>query len=162
MKCIYLPVYRVSEFSIVSNSYEEMSIVKPEDDWIACPSCDQSFAIGQMQDGQTAPCCSCNHLLSTYRNKPYEQVVAYSISGLIFLTLACSNPFMSFKSISFRSVMILPQAISEICGEGMWDLVLLVACFIMIIPALALVLAMFLRLSLALGWLNHDPSMWQK
>ena len=58
--------------------------------------------------------------------------------------------------------MILPQAISEICGEGMWDLVLLVACFIMIIPALALVLAMFLRLSLALGWLNHDPSMWQK
>ena len=155
MECIYHRVYSVSEFSIVSNFYVEMSIVKPEDEWIACPSCDQLFAIGQMQHGETARCCSCNHLLSTYRNKPYEQVVAYSISGLIFLTLACSNPFMSFKSSGLKSVMSLPQAISQIRGEGMWDLALLVACFIMIIPGIVLVLAMFLGLSLALRWRNH-------
>lgn len=58
-------------------------------------------------------------------------------------------------SSGLESVMSLPQATSQIRGEGMWDLALLVVCFIMIIPALALVLAMFLRLSLALGWRNH-------
>lgn len=51
--------------------------------------------------------------------------------------------------------MSLPQATSQIRAEGMWNLTLLVACFIMVISVLALVLAMFLRLSLALGWRNH-------
>ena len=123
-----------------------MSISKNNDDWMACPSCDQLYEMPPMVHGDKARCESCNHLLSTYRKDAYSHVVAYSISGLIFFVLACCNPFMSFKSSGLESVMTLPQTIAQIKGEGMWDLALLVACFILIIPAVVLVLAAGIRL----------------
>jgi len=122
---------------------------------MACPSCDQLYEIPPMVHGDKARCESCDHLLSTYRDHAYSHVVAYSISGLIFFVLACCNPFMSFKSSGLESVMTLPQTIAQIKGEGMWDLALLVACFILIIPALVLVLAGALGASLLAGWRNH-------
>jgi len=132
-----------------------MSIHNNSDDRMACPSCDQLYEISGLTHGDKARCGSCNHLLSTYRENAYSHVVAYSISGLIFFVIACCNPFMSFKSSGLESVMTLPQTIAQIKGEGMWDLALLVACLILIIPALVLVLAGALGASLAAGWRNY-------
>lgn len=132
-----------------------MSVSENNDDWIACPSCDQLYELSDLECGDKAKCVCCNHLLSTYRKDAYEQVVAYSIAGLIFFVIACCNPFMSFKSSGLVSVMTLTQTIQQITGEGMWELALLVACFIMIIPALVLVMACVLGVSLAAGWRNH-------
>ena len=132
-----------------------MSSDKNSDDRMACPSCDQMYDMSGLEHLQKARCESCNHLLATYREHAYSHVVAYSISGLVFFALACSNPFMSFKSSGLESIMTLPQAIAQIKGEGMWDLALLVACFILIIPALVMVLAGALGLSLLAGWRNH-------
>lgn len=132
-----------------------MSIHKNSDDQMACPSCDQLYDMSGLEHLQKARCECCNHLLATYREHAYSHVVAYSISGLIFFVIACCNPFMSFKSSGLESVMTLPQTISQIRGEGMWDLALLVACFILIIPALVMVLGCALGLSLLAGWRNY-------
>ena len=104
---------------------------------------------------QQARCGSCNHLLAIYRKHAYAHVVAFSISGLIFFVMACRYPFMSFKSSGMESIMTLPQAITQIKGEGMWDLAILVACFILIIPALVMVLTGALGISLLAGWRNY-------
>lgn len=132
-----------------------MSIHNNSDDQMACPSCDQLYDMSGLEHQQKARCGCCNHLLATYREHAYSHVVAYSVSGLIFFAIACCNPFMSFKSSGLESVMTLPQTISQIRGEGMWDLALLVACFILIIPALVMVLAGALGVSLLAGWRNH-------
>ena len=132
-----------------------MSMHTHSDDQMACPSCDQLYDMSGLEHGQEARCGTCNHLLASYRKHAYAHVVAFSISGLIFFVLACRYPFMSFKSSGMESVMTLPQAIMQIKGEGMWDLAILVACFILIIPALVMVLTAALGISLLAGWRNY-------
>ena len=51
--------------------------------------------------------------------------------------------------------MTLPQAITQIKGARMWDLANLVASFILIIPALVMVLTAALGISLLAGWRNY-------
>lgn len=132
-----------------------MSMHTHSDDQMACPSCDHLYDMSGLEHGQKARCGTCNHLLATYRKHATAHVVAFSISALIFFVLACRFPFMSFKSSGMESVMTLPQAITQIKGEGMWDLAILVACFILIIPALVMALTAALGISLLAGWRNH-------
>ena len=99
-----------------------MSMHTHNDDQMACPSCDQLYDMSGLGHRQQARCGSCNHLLAIYRKHAYAHVVAFSISGLIFFVMACRYPFMSFKSSGMESIMTLPQAITQIKGEGMWDL----------------------------------------
>lgn len=125
------------------------------DDLIACPSCDQLYDLQHLEPGDKAKCASCGHLLSTCYKEPFTQVMAYSVAGLILFVMSCAYPFMSFKTSGLESVMTLPQAISQIEGEGMWGMAYLVACFILILPTIVLVLSGFLALSLSAGWRNH-------
>lgn len=74
------------------------------------------------------------------------------MAGLVFFVMSCSFPFLSFKSKGLESVMTLPQTISQLSANGMWELAIVVACFIMIIPAVVLLLAGALGASLDYGW----------
>lgn len=70
--------------------------------------------------------------------------MAFAISALIFLALACSFPFMQFKASGLESLMTLPQAALALWSNDMPDLAFLVAAFIIIIPAVILILILFL------------------
>jgi paraquat-inducible protein A len=128
------------------------------EDWVACPSCDHLFDLSSLADGDKSRCSRCNHFLSTYKSDAFSRVQAYASSGLIFLVLASTFPFLSFKSSGLESVMTLPQTIESLYNEGMWDLALLVAGFIVLIPALVLVLLLFLSTALAKGWRYYWPT----
>lgn len=132
-----------------------MTVCTNDADRVACPSCDQLHDLSGLKHGDKARCSTCNHLLSTYRKDANVHVLAYSIAGLVFFVLSCCNPFMSFSSSGLESMMTLPQTITQIHAEGMGNLALLVACFILIIPALVLLLTGSLSLSLAAGWRTH-------
>ena len=121
-------------------------------DWVACPSCDLLFDMSGLHDGDKARCSRCNHFLSAYKSDAFNRVQVYASSGLIFLLLACTFPFLSFKSSGLESVMTLPQTIESLYNEGMWDLAFLVAGFIVLIPALVLALLLLLSSALAYGW----------
>lgn len=125
---------------------------------MACPSCDRLFDLSSLADGDKSRCSRCDHFLSTYKSDAFNRVQAYASSGFIFLLLACSFPFLSFKASGLESVMTLPQTIESLYNEGMWDLALLVAGFIVLIPALVLVLLFFLSTALANGWRYHWPA----
>jgi paraquat-inducible protein A len=125
------------------------------DDWIACPSCDHLFDMSVLHDGHKARCSRCNHFLSIYRRESFVRVQAFSLAALVFLVLACTFPFLSFRSSGLESVMTLPQTIVELYLNGMWDLALLVASFIVVIPALLLVLLFVLATGITQGRHGH-------
>ncbi len=70
--------------------------------------------------------------------------MAFTLSALVLLALACSFPFMEFKAKGLESLMTLPQTAMELWRNGMPDLAFLVACFIILIPAAVLVLILIL------------------
>lgn len=111
---------------------------------IACPSCDLVFDVSDLAHGETAYCSRCGHFLTRYRVDELNRVMAYTISALILLALACSFPFMAFKASGLESVMTLPQTALELWQNGMPDLALLVAAFIILIPAAVLLLLVVL------------------
>jgi len=116
--------------------------------YIACPSCDVVFDIAILQDGESANCSRCGHFLSTYRADETSRVIAYTSSALILLALACSYPFMSFKASGLESLMTLPQTALNLLYDGMPGLAFLVATFIILLPALVLVLILALNVAL--------------
>ena len=122
---------------------------------IACPSCDELHDISAMDYGHKARCVSCNEVLSVSYKDPFSRAAAYSIAGLICFIMSCSFPFMSFKAKGLESIMTLPQTIAQIYNDGMWHLAVLVAAFILVLPAVILVLVGILGISLAAGWRNY-------
>lgn len=134
-----------------------MEIDEITDDWIACPSCDRLFDLSHLKHGDKARCPDCNHLMSTHHNDAFTRMQAYAVCALICLVIACTHPFLSFKSGGLESIMTLPSAIEQLYKEGMWDLALLVASFIIIIPALILLLLLSLGAALSHGWRAHWP-----
>ena len=128
---------------------------KYNDDWLACPSCDQLFDMSELQHAEKAYCSHCNAALSAHRTDIFSRVQAFSLSSIMLMVMSCSFPFLAFKASGLESVMTLPQAIQRLHEEGMTDLALLVACFILLIPAVLLLLSFALGLSLGCGWRNH-------
>jgi paraquat-inducible protein A len=128
---------------------------KYNDDWLACPSCDQLYDLSEMQHGEKAYCSHCNAALTTSRTDIFSRVQAFSLSSIILMIMSCSFPFLAFKASGLESVMTLPQAVQRLHDEGMTDLALLVGCFILLIPAVLLVLSFAVSLSLGCGWRNH-------
>jgi paraquat-inducible protein A len=111
---------------------------------LACPSCDLMFDVSNLADGETACCSRCGHFLTRYRVDELNRVMAFTITALVLLALACSFPFMAFKAAGLESVMTLPQTALQLWRYGMTDLAFLVAAFIILIPATVLVLILIL------------------
>lgn len=111
---------------------------------LACPSCDLVFDVSDLAEGETARCSRCGHFLTRYRADELSRVMAYTVSALILLALACSFPFMQFKASGLESLMTLPQAALELWRNDMPDLAFLVAAFIILIPAAVLILIVIL------------------
>ena len=111
---------------------------------LACPSCDLVFDVLDLADGETARCSRCGHFLTRYRADELSRVMAYTVSALILLALACSFPFMEFKASGLESMTTLPQTAIQLWRNGMPDLAFLVAAFIILIPAAVLILNVIL------------------
>lgn len=125
---------------------------------LACPSCDLVFDVSVLGDGESARCTRCGHFLTIYRKDALNRVMAFTSSALILLALACSFPFMTFKASGLESVMTLPETALKLWNYDMPGLALLVAAFIIIIPALMLLLVLALVTALLLernySWLR--------
>ena len=101
---------------------------------IACHACDLLVDLENIQPGQKASCPRCGHGLTRLRADAVERLMAYSIAALVALVFACLFPFLSFAS-----------------SNGLPLVAILVAAFIIAIPALVLVLLLLLSVPLARG-----------
>ena len=123
---------------------------------IACFGCDLLVDVGGLRDGERAKCPRCGHFLTRLQHDAVSHVAAYSCAALVFLVIACSFPFLSFATAGMESVMTLPQTALELYTQGMPAISVVVAAFIMVIPAAVLVLLLLLCLPLLLGY----PAWW--
>jgi len=124
-------------------------------DDIACPGCDLIVNVSALQHGHNAACPRCGHLLTRMRNNAFDRIVAFAAAGLIFLALSLFYPFLSFSSSGLESVMTLPQTPGALWRYGMPEIAIVVAAFIIVIPAIVLV--MILSLCIPLRQRRHTP-----
>jgi paraquat-inducible protein A len=124
---------------------------------IACHSCDLLLDVGAIREGESASCPRCGCFLTRYRADAYNRVLAFASAGLIFLVLANSYPFLSFSSTGLESIMTLRQTPGALWDNGMQEVAVLVAAFIIFIPAA--VLLMMVILSIPLGQGRYRPWM---
>ena len=113
-------------------------------DDIACPGCDLIVNVSALQQGQSASCPRCGHFLTRMRNGAFDRIIAFAVAGLVFLALSLAYPFLSFSSSGFESVMTLPQTPGTLWGYGMPEIALVVSAFIIVIPAVVLVMILSL------------------
>ncbi len=121
------------------------------DNTIACQACDLLVNLESMRPGQRASCPRCGYRLTRLRPDAVERLMAYSIAALVALVFACLFPFLSFASSGVESVMTLPQTPGSLWRNGLPLVAILVAAFIIAIPALVLVSLLLLSVPLARG-----------
>lgn len=121
---------------------------------IACLGCDLLINIGTLQHGQSANCPRCGNFLTRHRVNPYDRVMAFASAGLIFLILANCFSFLSFGASGMESTMTLRQTPGAMWANGMPEVAVVVAAFIIIIPAMVLILMLALCIPLSQGR-NH-------
>ncbi|MEH6466735.1 MAG: paraquat-inducible protein A, partial [Porticoccus sp.] len=81
-----------------------------------------------------------------------NRVMAYTISALILLILACSYPFLQLEAGGLQSIMTLPETASKLWHYNMPGLAVIVAAFIIFIPAFMLILVLALVGALIMEW----------
>jgi len=122
---------------------------------IACHGCDLLVDVSDLTDGQAASCPRCGGFLTRVRADTYSRVLAFSSSALILLVLANSYSFLAFSASGLESVMTLAQTPGALWQYGLPEMAVIVAAFIIIIPAVVLMLLIFLCLPLSLN--RHQP-----
>ncbi len=118
---------------------------------IACHGCDLLVDLQGLEGEVRANCPRCGHFLTRFRRDPNGRILACSIAAMITLALACSFPFLSFAAAGLESVMTLPQTPGALWENGMPEIAVLVAGFIIVIPAVVLVLLLLLCMPLYRG-----------
>jgi len=118
---------------------------------IACPGCDLLLNVSALKDGESASCSRCGHFLTRYRSDAYSRVLAYAVAALVLLILANSFSFLSFAASGLESVMTLRQTPGALWDYGMPEVAILVAAFIIVIPAVVLVMMLILCIALDRG-----------
>jgi paraquat-inducible protein A len=118
---------------------------------IACQSCDLLSSVSGLRVGDNAFCPRCGHFLTRKRADAYAKVLSYAIAAIVLLVMANSYSFLSFASTGMESVITLRETPGAVWNYGMPVVAVLVAAFIIIIPALVLVLLLLLCFPLLEG-----------
>ena len=119
---------------------------------IACHSCDLLLSVAGLKVGESAACPRCGHFLTRKSADPYGRVLSFAIAGIILLIMANSYSFLSFSSTGMESIITLRETPGAVWDSGMPEVALMVAAFIIVIPALVLVLLLLLCIPLHEGY----------
>jgi paraquat-inducible protein A len=135
--------------------------ILPEDmtdaELVGCPCCDGLTRVPALRPGEQALCSYCGQPLSHHRHHALDKVIAYAITALILLITANVLPFLTLQVTGIENVIDLPSTSISLLHKGMPLMAMVISSFILILPAilLLLVLALYipLRLSLSVPWL---------
>jgi len=118
---------------------------------IACHSCDLLSSVAGLKVGETASCPRCGHVLTRKTADPYGRALSFAIAGIILLIMANSYSFLSFASTGMESVITLRETPGAVWDYGMPAVAVMVAAFIIVIPAIVLALLLLLCIPLHAG-----------
>lgn len=116
-------------------------MVKPQ--YIACDHCDLLLDAPELEDEQCALCPRCGHKLSRLRRNLMSQLAAYGITAIILLILSNAFSVMTFNLSGNISEINLWQSALNLYFEQYKPLSLIVFIFIVVIPAIVVLLVLF-------------------
>lgn len=125
-------------------------------DTMGCPHCDLLVHLGELRIGQVATCPRCGGFLTRERADAIDKTAAYSLAALVLLSLSCAFPFLSFSQAGLESRITLLQTPGMLWESGLPAVAILVAAFIIVIPALV----MLLQLAVCLQLRSQRRSPW--
>ncbi|MEH6551555.1 MAG: paraquat-inducible protein A [Pseudomonadales bacterium] len=117
---------------------------------IACQGCDLLIDVSDIPPGARAVCPRCGHFLTSLQPNAMSLVLAYSVAAAIFLLIANSFSFMSLGAGGLHTEMTLPTTVWELFHYGMPVLAILVAGFIILLPAAVLFFLIYIATALQL------------
>ncbi len=118
---------------------------------MACPECDLLSGMPELEPGQRAVCDRCGCVLSVCLGDPYGRALSYAIAALVMLGVAMSFPFLSITASGVTNSMTLLQTVSYLLSYGADAIATLVFVFVILLPALMLLLMVLLAASLKRG-----------
>lgn len=113
-------------------------------EWIGCPCCDALTQVPALRPGDLALCSYCGQPLSQSRHNATDKVIAYAITALILLITANVLPFLSLEATGAENIIDLPSTSISLLHKGMPVMAMVVSSFILILPAILLVLVLAL------------------
>jgi paraquat-inducible protein A len=122
---------------------------------IACQDCDLLNWIGQVPPGGVARCQRCRAVLQTHKRNSVNRTLAFASAGLILFVVANSFPFLDFRMQGQATQTTLITGVKDLYAQGMVLLSLLVLVTTILVPALQLLLMLYV-----LAPLKLDRSPW--
>jgi paraquat-inducible protein A len=124
---------------------------RTENSMIACHECDLLVTLPALEEKQKAFCPRCGYMLTAKHKDAINRILAFSTSGLLFLALAMSFPFISFSAQGHERVIGLQQSIDILIQEDYTSLALMIYLSIIIIPAVFLAGIFYVYLAIKCG-----------
>lgn len=118
---------------------------------IACLHCDRLLSVAVLKEGESASCPRCGHFLTRKIPDAYGRVISFAIAAIILLIMANSYSFLSLGASGMESVITLRETPAAVWKYGMPVVAIMVAAFIIIIPAFVLTLLLLLCIPLHEG-----------
>ncbi len=115
---------------------------------IACHECDLLMELETVPEGNKAECPRCGYILSAVCHNSSERVLAFSVTGLVFLFLSFIFPFLTFSAQGQDRTVTLVQSISVMVDEKFTSLAVLIFISIIVIPGFYLLSSIYIFLSL--------------
>lgn len=117
---------------------------------ILCPQCDNLVAVPELEQGSKATCPRCHTVLVAKWRHPYRQPMAYACSALVMLAIACLYTFVSMGVAGIENNISLFQIMEIIFSTKYSGLALFFLFFVLVIPALCMMIIILLGLKVPL------------
>lgn len=114
---------------------------------ITCEQCEYTVSMPELAHRQRAVCPRCGHTLLTYRRNEAHNLVAFSLSALVFLVLSLPFNFLSFRASGQKHNIDLPGGLAVLIENDYLSLALITGMATLLLPGM--VLLGFLVLSIA-------------
>nr|WP_299654812.1 paraquat-inducible protein A [uncultured Tateyamaria sp.] len=110
---------------------------------LVCPQCDALYRAKTPVSGEVSVCQRCHHVIATPRRKAGMQIISLALASLIMIVGAVFFPFLRIEAAGLsNAASVLDVALSF--GSGLLSaLIVMTAAFIVFIPALRLVLLLY-------------------
>jgi paraquat-inducible protein A len=116
-----------------------------------CHECGLLVVIPPLKSAQKAHCPRCGYQLTSFRKNAWQNIIAFSLSGLTLLLLSLSFEFLSFSAQGQSNSMSIISGIIGLTENGFTLLALVLLLTVLVLPCGVLVALLYLVL---LGYLG--------
>ncbi len=120
-------------------------------DEVECYECTLAVKLPQLQENQKAQCPRCGYTFSTIHRNANERIIAFAITGLIFLMASLPFKFLSFSSNGLENNFDAITSILILINNNYLVLALIELLTIFVIPSVVLISVIYLLIPMNRG-----------